>query len=177
MPLAVLLNFNDPIYAFEHMMQHRAYFAVMSDLRGFSALPYLLDPTADTHQPAWFWNQYHQQAHDDFNRDLPSNYEDGYTTEVVTPEPPPPPYVQANPLDGGTFGIPQAQILLEGTGRTPENRAWWTFANHQEHLAANNAVLPLPTLQPTTAGTPPGEATVSNPWWWTSRAPVVYPYW
>jgi hypothetical protein len=245
MPLAVLLNPDDPIYNFEHMMQTRQYFAVMAELTGFSILPYLLDPTLDANQPAWPWNLRHQQSHNDFNRDLPSTYADGYTTRVITPAAAHgtgtsnattdlvmtgvtgtimidatvagvgvpasttivsqksgttggngtystsvatklsgvaltithPPYTQANALDGGTFGIPQAQILLEGNGGSPENRSWWMFVNHQQHLVANNAVLPLPTTAPTTAGTPPGEATVSNPWWWVSRAPVVFPFW
>lgn len=245
MPLATLLNPDDPIYAFEHMQQHRALFAVLSRLHHFSILPYLLDPTHDMEQPAWSWNKRHQQSHDDFNRDLPSNHEDGFTITVVTPpaatatgsstgttsltlsavtntvmigatvtgtgvpagttivsqlsgttggagvyitsQPTTlsnmaltithPPYQQANPLDGGTFGIPQAQILLEGSGRTPENRSWWTFVNHQQHFVANNAILPLPTQSPTTAGTPPGQATVSNPWWWVDRSPIILPYW
>ncbi|HEY2530279.1 MAG TPA: hypothetical protein VGJ20_20475 [Xanthobacteraceae bacterium] len=245
MPLAVLLNPDDPIFDFEHMMAHREYFAVMTRLANFSILPYLLDPSFDMDQPAWWWNQRHQRAHDDFNNDLPSNYANGYTLTTVTPAPAHgtgtstgttslsmtavtgtiligaavagagvpagttivsqasgatggdgtyitsaattlaadaltithPPYQQANPLQGGTFGIPQAQILLEGNGRSPENRSWWTFANHQEHYIANNAILPLPTTAPTTAGTPPGEATVSNPWWWINRAPVIYPFW
>jgi hypothetical protein len=245
MPLAVLLNPDDPIYNFEHMMQTRNYFAVMADLSGFSVLPYLLDPSADMDQPAWWWNLVHQQSHNDFNNDLPSNYADGYTTTVIPPNVAHgtgtsigttnltmtavtgtikvgasvagagvpadvniasqasgtpggdgvyvttaattlaavaltitfPPYTQANAMDGGNFGIPQAQILLEGSGGTPENRSWWTFVNHQQHFAANNAILPLPTMQPTTAGTPPGEATVSNPWWWVDRSPVLFPFW
>jgi hypothetical protein len=229
----------------EHMMQTRQYFAVMAELTGFSILPYLLDPAVDANQPAWPWNLRHQQSHSDFNRDLPSTYADGYSTEVITPAAAHgtgtstgttslvmtavtgsimigatvagagvpagvtivsqasgttggagtyitsaattlsavaltithPPYTQANALDGGTFGIPQAQILLEGNGGSPENRSWWMFVNHQQHLVANNAILPLPTTAPTTAGTPPGEATVSNPWWWVSRAPVMFPFW
>jgi hypothetical protein len=245
MPLAVLLNPDDPIYGFEHMMQTRNYFAVMEELFGFSILPYLLDPFANTELPAGPWNLRHQQSHTDFNTDLPSNYADGFTTQTVTPAPAhgtgastgttsltmtgvtgiimtgsaiagagvpagitivgqqsgPPggngiyttnvatalssvaltithaPYVQADQLSGGSFGIPQAQILLEGSGRSPENRSWWTFINHQQHFAANNAILPLPTTAPVTAGTPPGVAIVSNPWWWVDRAPVKFPFW
>lgn len=245
MPLAILLNPDDPLYNFEHMMQHRQYFAAMSKLSNFSMLPYLLDPGVDQNRPAWNWNQSHQQAHDDFNKDLPSNYADGYSLTHVVPAPATatgnstnttsvalsdvsgtvliggvvegagvpagttiteqlsgspggdgtygtsnatqlsnvaltitlPPYEQANAMSGGRFGIPQTQILVEGTGQTPENRSWWTFANHQEHFTANNAILPLPTEQPTTAGTPPGVETVSNPWWWALRAPVIYPFW
>jgi hypothetical protein len=246
MPLAVLLNPDDPLYAFEHMMQTRQYFAVMSQpLSQFSILPYLLDPAFHQDQPASPWNLRHQQSHNDFNADLPSNYADGYMTQTITPAPAHgtgtstgttslvmtavtgtimigatvagtgvpvgvtivgqvsgttggdgtyttsaattltaaaltithPPYTQANPLDGGTFGIPQAQILLEGTGDNAETRSWWTFVNHQQHYIANEAILPLPTTAPTAAGTPPGEATVSNPWWWASRSPVIYPFW
>jgi hypothetical protein len=183
MPLAILLNPDDPLFAFEHMMQHRNYFAAMPDLSHFSILPYLLDPSFEQIEPASAWNQSHQQAHDDFNAALPSNYSNGFTTEVITPPPPVPPdpqlppYVQATPLSGGTFGIPEAQILLEGPGESAENRSWWTFVNHQQHFIANDAILPLPTQSPTVAGTPPGEATVSNPWWWSFRAPVKYPFW
>ena len=32
MPLAILLNPDDPLYDFEHAMQHREYFAVMKSL-------------------------------------------------------------------------------------------------------------------------------------------------
>jgi hypothetical protein len=246
MPLAALLNSNDPIYAFEHMMAHRQYFAVMSHpLSDFSILPYLLDPIFNWDQPASSWNLRHQQAHNDFNGDLPSNYENGYTTATITPAAATgtgtstgttsltmtavtgtimvgatvagtgvpsgttivsqqsgttggdgiyitsvattlagvaliithPPYVQAYPLDGGTFGIPQSQILLEGIGDNAESRSWWTFVNHQEHYIADNAILPLPTTSPIIAGTPPGEITASNPWWWASRSPVIYPFW
>jgi hypothetical protein len=245
MPLAVLLNPDDPIYSFEHMMQTRNYFAVMERLFNFSILPYLLDPSTDTAAPAGPWNLRHQQSHTDFNTDLPSNYADGYTTTVIPPAVAHgtgtstgttdltmaavtgtikvgasvagagvpagvniasqtsgtpggdgvyvttaattlsavaltttfPPYTQATAIDGGTFGIPQAQILLEGNGGSPENKSWWTFINHQQHYVANNAILPLPTDQPLTAGTPPGTAIVSNPWWWTQRAPVEFPFW
>lgn len=181
MPLAILLNPDDPLYDFEHAMQHREYFAVMKALHRFSKLPYLLDPAVGAELAAGPWQLDHQQAHNDFNRDLPSNYNNGYylteVTPVPPPTPPPPPYTQATALDAGTFGIPQAQILIEGSAQGPENRSWWTFVNHEEHFLANAAILPLPTTAPTTAGTPPGVATVSNPWWWAQRAPVIFPYW
>jgi hypothetical protein len=191
MPLATLLNSDDPIFDFEHMMQHRRYFSVMGEhatnlnrgsLNQFSTIPYgALDPSWSTDQPAWMWNKFHQQAHNDFNTDLPSNYNDGFTTAIITPVPPPtppnPPYTQGTAMDGGTFGIPQAQILIEGNGGSQENRSWWTFVNHQQHFIANDAILPLPTTSSTTAGTPPGQITASNPWWWAARAPVNYPFW
>lgn len=252
MPSAVLLNHNDPIYAFEHMMQHREYFAIMGSrdqgLSAFSVLPYVLDPATDTQRPAWSWNQLHQQAHDDFNEDLPDNSNDGFTITVITPPdvtgtgnatvtPPAtstntialtglshsilinstivelgvtvvaqqsgpiggngtytvspdipalvnfpltiihPPYQQANTVEeAGRFGIHQSGILIEGDGGTPENQSWWTFVNHTQHLIANDIVLPLPTTAPTTAGTGPGTATVSNPWWWVD-VEVTFPFW
>ena len=241
MPTAILLNPDDPLYNFEQMMSHRQYFAVMELLTRFSALPYLLDPPWETNLPAGMWNLLHQQAHNDFNRTLPSNYANGYSITVVTPptasgtgtstgtttltvtavtntimvgatvagtgvpagttivsgpggagtyttnQPTTltnaaltfthPPYNQANSLSGGTFGIPQTQILIEGVGGDPASRAWWTFINFEEHHIADQAILPLPTTAPTTAGSPPGVANVSNPWWWTTVAPVIYPFW
>jgi hypothetical protein len=188
MPTAVLLNPDDPLYNFENMMSHRQYFAVIRPLSEFSTLSYLLDPSWEMITPAAMWNLLHQQAHNDFNRTLPSNYANGYTLETVTPPPvtnptpppptiQPPPYQQANPLTGGTFGIPQTQILIEGPGDNSGTRAWWTFANFEEHYIADQAILPLPTTAPVTAGTPPGVENVSNPWWWTKIAPVIYPFW
>ena len=257
MSSATLLNHNDPTYAFEHMMQHREYFAVMGSrgqgLSGFSVLPYVLDPAKDTQHPAWAWNQLHQQSHDDYNGDLPSNSENGFSVVTVTPPtvtgtgnatlvPPAtstttlvisnlshsiivgssiigagipdgttitaqqsgpsggngtytisqavaaltnvaltidhPPFQQAAAIaDAGTFGIHQAGILIEGDGQTPENQAWWTFANHTQHLIANDIVLPLPTTAPTSAGTGPGTVQdVSDPWWWEALD-VIFPFW
>lgn len=245
MPLAVLLNPDDPNFIFEHMMQHRQYFAVLTDLSHYSELPYLLDPAFNTDVPAERWNLSHQQAHKDFNSDLPNSYADGFYQIHVTPptatatgnstgttnltvsgvvntiiigatvtgtgvpagttivsqtsgtagkdgvyvvsQPTTltnialsithPPYWQGVPLPGGAFGIAQSQILLEGTGQSPENRSWWTFVNHQQHFITNEAILPLPTDQPTTVGEPPGQITASNPWWWIDRYPIIYPYW
>jgi hypothetical protein len=182
MPLAILLNPDDPLFEFEHMMQHREYFAVMDPLPRFSALPYqLASPRLDVGRPAGDWNLRHQRAHNDFNRTLPSNYLDGYTLSTVTPipppTPPPPPFDQATATDAGQFGVLPEHNLLEGTGPNSEDRSWWTFVNHQEHYEANNAILPLPTTAATSAGTGPGEANLSNPWWWTNRAPIQFPYW
>jgi hypothetical protein len=247
MPGATLLNHDDPIFAFEHMMQHRQYFAVMRPLDGFTILPYLLDPTHNPDHPAWNWNQKHQQAHDDFNATIPSNSNNGYTlTSVVPPvitalgtsfgdtalalfgvsggtiiigstvsgpgvspgttivaqvSGPPggdgayltnlptltsnfpltithPAYDQANPIaNAGTIGIHQPGILIEGEGETPERTTWWTFQNHQHHLVANGAILPLPTTAPQTAGSGPGTLPVSNPWWWAGLGQVNFPFW
>ena len=253
MPAAILINHQDPIFEFEHMMGHRQYFAVMSSsdrgLSKFSALPYILDPAQRTEQPAENWNHNHQQAHDDYNSNLPNNSNNGVNiTTVVPPDvtglgtaaPPPPattttsltlsnlshsilinstvvelgvtivaqesgptggngtytvsppipallnvpltithpPYQQGTQLtDQGTFGIHQSGILIEGDGQTEGNRAWWTFANHTQHLIANDIVLPIPTTAATTAGTGPGFVTnVSDPWWWT-LIEVIFPFW
>ena len=181
MSIVALLNSNDPMFEFEHMMAHREYFAVMRPLYQFNVLPYLLDPST-AQSPADDWNNRHRTAHDDFNSNLPSNFNNGYTITTVTPVPPPtpphPPYQQATAIDGaGTFGIQAPGILLEGRGSTPEQQSWWTFVNHQQHYEANNAILPLPTTSPMTAGTGPGVADVSNPWWWASRGPVIFPFW
>jgi hypothetical protein len=71
MPAAVLLNNNDPLFVFEHMMQHRAMMAVMPPLHRFSRLPYLLDPSYKIDIRAGPWNSDHQQAHDDFASVVP----------------------------------------------------------------------------------------------------------
>jgi hypothetical protein len=257
MPAAVLLNPDDPNFAFEHMMQHRTYFSVMGDhavqggLAQFSVLPYVLDPSQSPELPAQSWNLNHRQAHNDFNGDLPANFADGYTLTTVqlptasgnctslattllvvnvsggtimvgsvmsgTPVPPGilppgtvivsqqsgtpggdgtyitnqptalagdylsftfPPYQQATPVAGHSFGIQEPGILLEGSGGTEGNQAWWTFLNHQQHYVANKAILPLPTTEPMQAGTSIGTVTgISNPWWWAQRGPVIYPFW
>jgi hypothetical protein len=247
MPAVILTNPDDPMFSFEHMMQHRQYFGIMGDhnkqgtLSQFSVLPYLLDPSFGTHLPAQSWNLNHQQAHNDFNADLPNTSSDGYTVTPVTPpdvtgignstgttsltltglsgsflmgssvtgagvpagttivsyqggnvyitnQPTTltnvavtishPPYQQATPIGGaGSFGILQPGILLEGNGGTPENQAWWTFLNHQQHFIANHILLPYPTTAPMTAGTPPGQITASNPWWWQQKGPLIYPFW
>ena len=89
MPLAILLNPDDPLYEFEHMMAHRELFALMT-LSHYSVLPYQLNsPSLDMAVPAGDWNLRHQVSHNDFNRALPSNYNDGYSLTTVTPVPPP----------------------------------------------------------------------------------------
>ena len=246
MPLSTLLNPDDPVFGFEHMMRHRNYFAVMHPLHDFSVLPYLLDPVSDQN-PARSWPLNHQQAHNDYNTALPATDVSGFTTTTVTPTPatgvgnanssttlvltgvsgtvhigavvtdalpnfPPvvpgttivaqvsgtpggngtytlnqpnllvnavlfltqPPFEQATATEGNTFGINQPGVLLEGTG---EDRQWWNFLNHQQHLTADRVILPLPTTAPTTAGTGPGTITASDPWWWADIGEIIFPFW
>lgn len=249
MPTAVLLNPDDEIFDFVHAMTHRQYFAVMKPLYGFSALPYNLDPAIDTDSPGSWWNQNHQQAHDDFNRSLPGYSSNGYSIRTVTPPTVTgnaalnattsitlsgtsgtflvgtssitgtgipagttivsqtsgtpggngvyvmsqaatvtnpvvpvtithPPYQQATAIGGFAFGINQNSVLLEGESDA-DQRALWAFWNHTEHMVADNAILPLPTTAPTTAGTGPGTVTgVSDPWWWAAiGGEIIYPFW
>lgn len=118
MPTAVLTNSDDPIFAFEHMMAHRRYFAVMSPLNRFSVLPYVLDPVYDTEIRASMWHQNHQQAHTDFATSLPANYN---TKEI---------------------GLPTFQPVADSDLANPESATWWTFIQHREHFLADEAILP-----------------------------------
>ena len=90
-----------------------------------------------------------------------------------------PPYQQANVVGGAgqTFGINQPGVLLEGISGDDQNKAWWAHLNHMQHLVADNAILPLPTTAPTTAGTGPGQAPVSDPWWWVDIGDINFPFW
>lgn len=119
MPTAILLNPDDPIFAFEHMMAHRRYFSQMSPLDRYSALPYLLDPAYDTAIRASLWHLNHQKAHTDFATSLPANYN---TVEV---------------------GIPTAQPLADSDLSDEASLTWWTFLQHREHFLADQAILPL----------------------------------
>ena len=142
MPLAVLLNSGDPIFDFEHAMAHREYLAVMAPLNRFSALPYFIEPWPFPNPPlpSWAdaWNLDHQRAHNDFASALPAVW-------------------QPNTV---YFGVPMGQNLVDSDLNDAENFAWWTFANHQEHFIANNAILPLQTTTAT-----PLPPTVTYPFW------------
>lgn len=125
MALASLLVYDgSPTFQFEHAMAHRHLLCALNPLDRFSVVPYLLDPAANVEPPATAWHLNHQQAHNDASQYLPSPY-------------------------GGTeqYGIPLDQILIDSRLATPGNIAWWTFANHNEHLLAMNAVV-LPTTVP-----------------------------
>lgn len=130
MPLATLMNFNDPIYDFEHAMAHRAYYAVMSPLSDYSVLPYFIEPMPRTPPPppATNWRLNHQQAHNDYRAAIP-----GYWG-----------------ADSIGFGIPQSQNMIDSSFTDPSDMPWWTFVNHQEHYTANDAILPLSWTDPQT---------------------------
>jgi hypothetical protein len=116
-------------WSFEHAMAHRTLLAAMSPLTQFSTIPYsvfMFDPMTDqgVNIPAGWWNQLHQQAHDDFTNALPSYY-------------------------GATVaGIPIGQILVDADLSQAEQMTWWTFVNHQEHYIANATLIPLPPYPP-----------------------------
>jgi hypothetical protein len=133
-------------FQFDHAMAHRAYFAVMAPLTRFSAIPYFVEPVLAPPPPyaAGMWMLKHQQAHTDFTNSLPPNY--------------------MAPKVG--FGIQSNQPMVDSDLSDPENRAWFTFVNHQEHYLANNSILPLPTAAP-----PPSPAL---PGWYRGTR---YPYW
>lgn len=84
-------------------------------------------------------------------------------------------YEQATVVHGQHFGVNPNSILIEGTR---DDEAMWVFWNHMEHRTADEAILPLPTQAPTTAGSGPGTITASDPWWWSAiGGEIVYPFW
>jgi hypothetical protein len=145
-------------FAFEHAMAHRTLLGGMASpvevytpviptpppppplpqpfilpgttgLSGFSAIPYgPLDPS--TNVAPWLLD--HGQAHNDFGETLPGWF--GFRSlrslrqQVLTQDTE---QVQAlNPAQ------PMVDFNLQDSGQ----RAWWTFANHQEHLTATNTL-------------------------------------
>jgi hypothetical protein len=62
MPLALLLNPADPMFAFEHDQQTRNLLAASRQSGS-----YVLDPVYDSQYPATMWHKDHQQSHTDFN--------------------------------------------------------------------------------------------------------------
>ena len=143
----VLLNPADPVFAFHHAMSHRTYYQAMGPLHQWTILPYLLDPTYALLLPGSEWHLNHQQAHNDFTRTVPSGYE--------------------NP----GVGIPTNQNLLNPDLADARSRAWWTFANHQEHYIADDTMLPLPNTVDQTG------APASAPWWIPAPRWTPPPYW
>jgi len=113
------------VFAFEHAMAHRNNMAVMGPLDQWSVMPYWIDPTIYESRPATKWHLNHQQAHDDFNRNLPA-----YPTAA---EP----------------GITASQNLIDSDFARRESRTWWTFVNHNQHQIAASAISPIPGTGPT----------------------------
>ena len=108
-------------FAFEHMMAHRNYWAVMAPLDRFSVIPYILDPLQDVNQPAHRWHLNHQRAHNDALDAVPQAY--GATA----------------------VGLNIGQILVDSNLDDQEQLSWWLFQNHMEHYIANGTFLPGPT--------------------------------
>lgn len=100
-------------FAFEHAMAHRTFLGAIAPLHRFSVIPYFIDPQQND-VPKWKLN--HQQAHLDAMPNLPD-------------------YWQAE-----TFGLLFMHNLLDYDLDDPEQRAWWTFANNQEHYAAMHSL-------------------------------------
>ena len=126
MPLATLLVMPQPgdeaarnVFSFEHAMAHRGVMAVMAPLTQWSLMPYFIDPSEFEARPATKWRMNHQQAHSDFVTTLPA-----YSAALVP-------------------GIPTSQNLIDQDYQNQGTREWITFANHQEHLIAANAIAPL----------------------------------
>lgn len=118
-------------FGFDHAMSHRNLMVAMGPLNQWSVAPYFVDPWIFAARPATSWPLSHQQAHNDFTTFLPAN-------PAVAP---------------GTVGFPIVQNLLEQDLTREDGLPWWTFANHQEHFIASNAILPL-------------DLTVAQlPWW------------
>jgi hypothetical protein len=72
MPIATLLNRNDPSFDFDHDQFHRRMFTAIPAGAGASASPYLLDPVIGAAVPAGYWNFNHATAHSDFANAFPT---------------------------------------------------------------------------------------------------------
>lgn len=160
MTSATLLHYPDDersrsVFAFEHAMAHRVYYQVMSPLHRWSAMPYFIapkPPISQTARRASLWHLDHQQAHNDFNEALPSDW------------------------NSDKVGIPTTQILLDSDLTDPGSLSWWVFANHQEHYTASAILLPaIPQAQ--TALTPAGATVVTPPPWINPLQWTLPPFW
>lgn len=72
MPIATLLNRNDPSFDFDHDQMHRQMFTAQPAGTARSALPALLDPSIGAAIPAGWWNFNHATAHSDFADAFPT---------------------------------------------------------------------------------------------------------
>ena len=116
-------------FAFDHIMNHRAFYAAMAPLTTYSVMPYLpLPDNAPQNDPMWRFN--HQSAHNDAMTALPtwpySIILGLPTTQVPDPLP---------------IGVPNNQNLVDTDFADRGRRNWWLFSNHSEHYAAQ-AVMP-----------------------------------
>ena len=158
MPLATLLNPDDPWFAFEHANAHRNLLGVMSPLTRFSVLPYFLDPLGDVNTSASGWRFDHQQAHNDTDNQLP---------ETFTSQ---------------SLGFSSSANLVDSNLADPWNRSWWTHTNHMEHYVDNNTVLPQTDLyyevtpDPIPNPTPP-PPTIQPPPYWVQYRTWTFPFW
>jgi hypothetical protein len=127
MSIATLLYFNpeDPLqqrtFAFENLMAHRYIFEVYPNsplIPFFSADPYMLDPMQNLDRRAGKWHQYHQSAHDDALRNLPSH------------------------LGSTKVGIPLNQNIMDYNLKVPQENRWWTFSHNQQHQLAIGVLPP-----------------------------------
>lgn len=121
---AVLLNPDDPFYAFEHAMVHRQALSAMFPLDRFSALPYLLDP-AQFDNATWRLN--HQQAQNDF----------------ISTQPTWGLYPQAMPPYPGEL----LAVVGDNKPLIDEQLQWWAFTNWTEHYIGSAAVAQVPPGQ------------------------------
>jgi hypothetical protein len=129
MAQASLLSRRDSWFAFEHAMQHRALLGVLAELNGFSLAPYFIEPEQGVDRHANKWHLDHQQAHNDANTDLPSQY---YWPKGSKP----------------TFGLRIGQNLIDTRMADERQRRWWEFENHTEHYDASLKVLPAASPKP-----------------------------
>lgn len=120
MPTAVLLNHEDPAFAFEHAMAHRNVMRVMYPLSRFSAMPYFVDPEIMTDQNASSYHLDHQQAHNDAFSALA-------------------PYGSVTPVSH--FVRPN---LADTNLADQEKLSWWKHHNHMAHYTAEQTVVPDP---------------------------------
>jgi hypothetical protein len=126
-------------FIFEHTMAHKVQLGVMGNspgLSAFSTIPYFIAPRPGPYGPTpppliqddRKYLQFHQQAHNDANVNLPSQIVQdatGQWWEVVD------------------IGIPQHNNLQDVELNDSAQMMWWTFANHQEHLAHSQSAYPL----------------------------------
>jgi hypothetical protein len=133
MSLASLLVLNDSPneqanFAFEHMMSHRQFLGAMAPLTRFSVLPYNLDPFHDNKM----WLRRHQTAQTDAISTVP-------TWGLINP-PEGPPYPGTL-----TVSAPENKLLEVTDWSNARQRAWFVFANHQEHYVTTNSLPPVLT--------------------------------